>query len=123
MYRGSLQEFYLKKVTHESLDVAFMYLNVERIKMRQYFTNILKYDISSDDMKKKIDHWLDSFETFHQEYIIMPAEPYNPSFFCRYITFRSLPGFVNQKIKQEVILMQSFNCYTEMLFNTIDTKH
>ena len=51
MYRGSLQGFYWKRVTHESPYVACIYLNVERIKIRQHLTNILKYDTSSDYMK------------------------------------------------------------------------
>ena len=74
MSRGSLQEFYWKKGTHESLDVACIHFNVEIIKMRQCLTNILKCDSSNDYMKEKIDHWLDSFEFFHKKYIIMPTE-------------------------------------------------
>ena len=66
MYRGSLKYSYWKKVTHESLDVACLHFNVEIIKMRQYFTNILRYYTSSDDMNEKIYHWLYYFETFHK---------------------------------------------------------
>ena len=51
MYTGSLQDFYWKKGTYESVDVTCVHLNVERIKMRQYLTNILKNDTSSDDIK------------------------------------------------------------------------
>ena len=65
MYRGSLQYFYRNKGTHSSLDVVCPNFNVERIKIRQYLPNILKCDTSSDDMKEKIDHWLDSFENCH----------------------------------------------------------
>ena len=74
MYRGSLQEFYWKKGTNESIDVACLNFNVEIIKMRQYLTNIIKWDTSSDDMKEKIDHWLDFFNFFHKKYIITPTE-------------------------------------------------
>ena len=48
-----LQDFYWKKGTHESLDVACIHFNVERIKMIQHWTTILKCDTSSDDTKKK----------------------------------------------------------------------
>ena len=41
--------------------------------MKQYLTNILKIDTSSDHMKEKVDHWFDSFEKFHKNYIIMPT--------------------------------------------------
>ena len=75
MYRGSLQDFYWKKVTHKSLDIVCTHFNAEMIKMRQYLSNILKCDTQSDDTKKKkIDNWLDSFEKFHQQYIIIPTE-------------------------------------------------
>ena len=74
MYRGSFQYFYWKKGTHETLDVICPHFNYEIIKMRQYFSNILKCDTSSDDMKKRIDHWLDYFEKFHKHYIIMPTK-------------------------------------------------
>ena len=35
--------------------------------MRQYLTNILKCDASSDDKKENMGHWLDSFEKFHKK--------------------------------------------------------
>ena len=66
MYRGSLQDFYWKKGTHETLDIVCTHFNGEIIKMRKYLSNILKFDTQSDDTKKKIDNWLDSFEKFHQ---------------------------------------------------------
>ena len=36
MYRGSLQEFYWKKVTHENIDFVCPHFNAKIIKMRQY---------------------------------------------------------------------------------------
>ena len=51
MYRVSLQYFNGKKDTHESLDVPCVHFNFEIIQIRQYFTNILECDTSSDDMK------------------------------------------------------------------------
>ena len=77
MYRISLQDFYWKKGTHESPYFACLHLNVEIIKMRQYLTNILKSDTSSDDIKENIEHWLDLFEKFHKKYITMPKKSYN----------------------------------------------
>ena len=74
MYRESLQDFYQNKDSHESLDVVCSHFNVEIIKMRQYLSNILKCDTLSDDMKVKIDHWLDYFQNYYEKYIIMPTE-------------------------------------------------
>ena len=59
MYRGSIQDFYWKKFTHESLYVLYQHLDIEIIKIRQHFSNILKYDNHSNDTKGKIYHWLD----------------------------------------------------------------
>ena len=71
MYRGSLQDFYWKKGTHECIDVLCPHFNVEIIKIRQYLCNILKCDTMSNDKMEKIYHWLDSFKKFHQQYIII----------------------------------------------------
>ena len=66
--------------------------------MWQYLSNILKCDTQSDDMKDKIDHYLASFETFHQQCNIMPTHSYN--YFVpedsRYIAVRTPPGFINK---------------------------
>ena len=53
MYRGSLQDFYWKKRTHESLDIVCPHFNVEGNKIRQYLSNILKGDTQRDAMKEK----------------------------------------------------------------------
>ena len=41
--------------------------------IKDYWTHIFKNDTSSGDMDEKVDHWLDSFENFHNKYIIMPS--------------------------------------------------
>ena len=74
MYRGSLPKFYWRKYTHEIIDVVCPHSNVERIKIRQYLSIILKCDTLIDDMKENIDYWLSSFKKFHKQYIIMPTE-------------------------------------------------
>ena len=51
LYRGPLQYFYWKKGTRECLDVPRVHFNFEIIQMKQYLTNILKSDTSSDYMK------------------------------------------------------------------------
>ena len=87
MYRVSLQDFYWKKGTYKCLDVPCVNFNVKRIQMKHYLANILKSENLSDDMKEKVDHWLDSFEKLHKNHIIMPSESLN-SFFLeesRYI--------------------------------------
>ena len=98
-YMGSLQDFYCKKGTHVSLYVACLHFNVEIIKMRQYLTNILKCDTSSDFTKEKIDQWLDSFKKLQKKYIITPKESYNYSFHeeSRFILVRSPPCFMDQE--------------------------
>ena len=67
--------------------------------MRQHFSNILKCDTSSDDMKKNIDHWLNSFLKNHKQYIIILKESYCYSLpeEIRYIAVRSPLGFINQE--------------------------
>ena len=77
MYRGSCQDFYWKKGTYECLDVPCVNFHIKIIKTKYYLTSILKRDTSSDDMKKKVDRWLDSFEISHKKYIIMPSESLN----------------------------------------------
>ena len=62
------------------------------------FSNILKCDTSSEYKKVKIDHYLDSLEKFHQQYITMPTEPYS-SYYCDesiYIHVITPQGFMNQ---------------------------
>ena len=68
-------------------------------KNENFFSNILKCDNSSDDMKEKIDHWLDSFEKFYKQYKTIPTESYKYSFpeESRYIAVRPPPGFINQE--------------------------
>ena len=66
--------------------------------MRQYLSNILKYDTQSDDTKEEIDRWLDYFEKFHQQYIIIPTESsnYSATEESIFITVMIPPGFINQ---------------------------
>ena len=66
--------------------------------MKHYLTYILKSDTSSGDMNEKVDHWLDSFEKFHKQYIIMPSLSLNPFLIeeSLFVTVQSPPGFVNQ---------------------------
>ena len=66
--------------------------------MRQYLSNILKCDTQSDDTKKKIGNWLDSFEIFHQQYIIIPTESCNSSVTEEsiYISVITPPGLIDQ---------------------------
>ena len=84
--------------------------------MKSYFTNIFKSDTSSDDMKEKVDRWLDSFEKFHKKYTIMSTESLNSSFpgESRYIAVRSTPGSLIKKTKKDVIAMKPSKCYILM---------
>ena len=80
MYRGSLQDFYWKKGTYECLEVPCVHFHLKENDMKDYLTHIIKSDTSSGDMNENVYHWLDSFEKFHNRYIIMPSLSLN-SFF------------------------------------------
>ena len=81
------------------------------------FDQYIKCDTSSDDMKEKIDHWLDSFEKFHKKYNIMPTESYYYSFTgdSRYITVRSRPGFINEENEMRCY----FNSTPQLLYYNV----
>ena len=117
MFRASPQDFYPKKDNNESFDVGCIHFNVRKIKMRQYLTNILRCDTSSDNMKAKIDYWLYSFEIFHKKYIIMPTKSYNYLFHLesRFIPVISLPGFINQENETRIY----FNATIQLLYRDV----
>ena len=50
-------------------------------------------------MNEKVDHWLDSFEKFNKNYIIMPTKSLNSSFpeESIYVTVILPTGFINKK--------------------------
>ena len=62
--------------------------------------------------------WFDSFETFHQKYIIIPTECSNYSVPEESIhtAVMTPPGFIDKKVKQYIISMQPSKFYTKMLF-------
>ena len=66
--------------------------------MKHYLTNILKVETSSGDMNEKVEHWLDSFEKFHKNYIIIPSLSLNALFLeeILFVTVQSPPGLINQ---------------------------
>ena len=66
----------------------------------------------------KIDHWFDSFENFHQKYIILRTEYSNYSVpeVGRYISVMTHPCFINKRTKQDVVSKQPYKCYTEIFF-------
>ena len=117
IYRGSLQDFYWKKGTHESIDFYVHISMSKEKKMRQYFSNILIYYTHSDCNKEKIDYWLDDFKKFHQQYIVIPTESYNSSITedIRYIAVRTPPGFINKKNKY----IYYFNATIQLLYCNI----
>ena len=73
MYRGSLQDFYWKKGTYECLEMTCGNFCLKNNEIKDHWTHVLKNDTSSGDMDEKVDHWLDSFEKFHKNHIIMPS--------------------------------------------------
>ena len=73
VYRGSLQDFYSNKLSYECLEIPCEHFYLKKNEIRYYWTHVLKNDTSSGDMDEKVDHWLDYFEKFHKEYIIMPS--------------------------------------------------
>ena len=85
--------------------------------MRQYLTNTLKCDTSSDGMKEKIKHWLGCFEKFQKKYIIMPIKSYN-SYFpeeIRYTSVRSPPVFIIQENETRCY----FNATIQILYSNV----
>ena len=82
--------------------------------MRKYLSNILKCDTQSYYMKEGVYHWFDSFEMFHQKYIIMPINSYKYSIpeYIRYIAVIILPGFINQENKTRFY----FNSTIQLLY-------
>ena len=98
--------------------------------MKQYLTHIFESDTSSVDMNEKVYHWCDSFEKFHNKYIIMPSKYLNSSFLEEswFITVRSPPGFINQENETRcylnatiqllycnalfILLVLNIDCYT-----------
>ena len=107
--------------------------------MKHYLTNIFKSNTSSDDIKEKVDHWLDSFEKFHKKDIIMTSESLNYFFPGEswYITVRPPTGFINQEnetrcyfnrtiqiLYYNVLFRQlilNIGCYTTMI--SLDKKN
>ena len=69
------------------------------LKKETIFVQYIKRRYSGWLYEGKIDYWLDSFENFHQQYIIMPKEPYNFSVpeESIYIAVITPPGFINQE--------------------------
>ena len=57
-------------------------------------------------MDERVDHWLDSFEKFHKNYIIMPSILLNCLFLedTLFVTVRSPPGFINRENKTRCYL-------------------
>ena len=98
MYRESIQYFYWKKGTHESLDVVCTHFNVKKRTIVVYYI-YMGYSEWCYDVKK-IDHCFDSFEKYHQKCIIMPTEPFNFSIpeESIYIAIKTPPGFIKNKI-------------------------
>ena len=76
MYRGEVQDFYWKKVT---CDVSCVHFHIKVIDETLFDQHIKSYT-SSDDMNYKVVYWLDFFEIFHNQYIIMLSESLNSSF-------------------------------------------
>ena len=58
MYWGSLQVFYWIKGTYECLGMPCVHFHLKYNDMKYYLAHLFKNDISSVDMNKKVDHWL-----------------------------------------------------------------
>ena len=69
----------------------------EKNEIQDYCTHELKNDTSSGDMDENVDHWLDSFEKFHNTYIIMPSLSLNYLLIeeSLFVTVWPTPGFIN----------------------------
>ena len=105
MYRGSLQYLYWKKGTNECQEIPCVNFGLKNNDMKDYFTHVLKNVTASDDMDKKVDHWLDSFEKFHKKYIFMPSISLNSLFLEDFFLsqFDHPQVSLTEKMKQDVI--------------------
>ena len=73
----------------------------------------------------KIDHWFDSFEIFHPQYIIMPRE-YSNSYIpeeSRFISVMTPPGFINKKRNKMLFQCNHPNVIFQWYFHIIDIEH
>ena len=118
MYRGSLQDFYQKKGTNGSLDVVCPYLNVERIKTRQYFPTyenvMLRVMILS---KRQTISWI-PLKSFTNSILLFRHNHTIINLLNR-VDILQLDHFqvsLIKKMRQDGISMQPSNCYTAMLF-------
>ena len=85
----------------------------------------LKNDTSSGDMDEMVDHWLDSFEKFHNNYIIMPSLSLNSLLIeeSLLVTVRSSPGFINRENETRCYLNSTFQLsYFNVLFRELVFK-
>ena len=69
--------------------------------MKPYVSIIFIWYTHSHVMKEKLDHWLDFFENFYQQYTIMPTEYSNFSTLedNGYIAVMTFTGFINKEDK------------------------
>ena len=72
--------------------------------IKDYWTHLFKNDTSSGDMDEMVDHWLDSFETFHKKYINMHSLSLNSLL----IEERSPSGFNNPENKTRCYFYSNF---------------
>ena len=116
--QGSLHDFYWKKCTHESPYFVSPYFNVERIKMIEYLSNILKHDTPNDDMKEKIEHWLGFFEKFYKTILLCLKNHTILLFLNRVDTLQLYhhPVSLIKKMKQDFISMQPYKYYIKAFF-------
>ena len=122
MYRGSLQDFYWRKGTYECLEMPCVHLRLKKNEMKDYLTHVLKNDTSSGDMDEKLDHWFDSFEKFHNKYIIMLSISLNYLFLgvSLFVTVQSTPGFINRENETRYYLNATLQLlYFNVLFRKL----
>ena len=69
-------------------------------------------------MDEKVDHWFDSFETFHKNYSIVPSLSLNSLFIeeILFVTVLSSSGFINQENETRCYLNETLQL---LYFNVI----
>ena len=73
-------------------------------------------------MNEKVDHWFDSFENFHKNYVIMPLKSLNSSLLEEsfYITVLSQPCFINRENEARFYLIATIQLlYCGVLFRKV----
>ena len=98
IYKGSLQDLHWKKGTYECIDMPYEHFTIKRNEVKCYWARVLNQEPTLFQMNEMTDDFLDTFEKFQKQYIIIHSLSLHPLLIEEkpFITVRSPPGFFNQ---------------------------